>query len=43
MSTQMFGARIKRSEDPQLLTGRAQFVDDVDIPGMVHAAFKRSD
>jgi carbon-monoxide dehydrogenase large subunit len=43
MSTQMFGARIKRSEDPQMLTGRAQFVDDVDIPGMVHAAFKRSD
>ncbi|HEX6608480.1 MAG TPA: xanthine dehydrogenase family protein molybdopterin-binding subunit, partial [Chloroflexia bacterium] len=43
MSTQMFGARIKRSEDPQLLTGRAQFVDDVHIPGMVHAAFKRSD
>ncbi|HYP41168.1 MAG TPA: xanthine dehydrogenase family protein molybdopterin-binding subunit, partial [Chloroflexia bacterium] len=43
MSTQMFGARIKRNEDPRLLTGQAQFVDDVHIPGMAHVAFKRSD
>src|SRR5688500_9438920 len=41
--TSMFGARIKRTEDPRLLTGRAQFVDDVHLPGMLHAAFKRSD
>jgi carbon-monoxide dehydrogenase large subunit len=39
----MFGARIKRNEDPRLLTGRAQFVDDVHLPNMAHAAFKRSD
>src|SRR6476469_8904447 len=39
----MFGARIKRNEDPRLLTGRAQFVDDVHMPGMAHVAFKRSD
>ncbi|HUS15298.1 MAG TPA: xanthine dehydrogenase family protein molybdopterin-binding subunit, partial [Chloroflexia bacterium] len=38
-----FGARVKRNEDPQLLTGRAQFVDDVHLPGMLHVAFKRSD
>lgn len=43
MTTQNFGARIKRNEDPQLLTGQAQFVDDIHIPGMLHAAFKRSD
>src|SRR3954452_8506121 len=43
MSTRTFGARIKRNEDPRLLTGQAQFVDDVHIPGMLHAAFKRSD
>ncbi|GIK43453.1 MAG: dehydrogenase [Chloroflexota bacterium] len=43
MTTRNFGARIKRNEDPQLLTGRAQFVDDIHIPGMLHAAFKRSD
>jgi len=35
--------RIVRNEDPQLLTGQAQFVDDVEIPGMLYAAFLRSD
>jgi aerobic carbon-monoxide dehydrogenase large subunit len=43
MTTQTFGQRIKRNEDPQLLTGRAQFVDDVDLPGMLEVAFKRSE
>jgi CO/xanthine dehydrogenase Mo-binding subunit len=43
MSTRAFGARIKRNEDPRLLTGQAQFVDDIDIPGALHATFKRSD
>jgi len=37
------GQRMKRNEDPRLLTGRALFVDDVHIPGMLHAAFLRSD
>jgi carbon-monoxide dehydrogenase large subunit len=37
------GERIRRNEDPRLLTGQALFVDDVDIPGMLHAAFLRSD
>jgi carbon-monoxide dehydrogenase large subunit len=37
------GQRIKRNEDPRLLTGQALFVDDVEIPGMLHAAFVRSD
>jgi carbon-monoxide dehydrogenase large subunit len=32
------GQRIKRTEDPRLLTGQALFVDDVQIPGMLHAA-----
>jgi CO/xanthine dehydrogenase Mo-binding subunit len=36
------GQRIKRNEDPRLLTGQALFVDDVDLPGMLHAAFVRS-
>ncbi|MGB0384810.1 MAG: molybdopterin cofactor-binding domain-containing protein [Ardenticatenaceae bacterium] len=43
MTTEMFGQRIKRNEDPQLLMGQAQFVDDVHIAGMLHVAFKRSD
>jgi carbon-monoxide dehydrogenase large subunit len=38
----MLGARTKRNEDPRLLTGRALFVDDVELPGMLHAAFLRS-
>lgn len=37
------GQRITRNEDPRLLTGKALFVDDVDLPGMLHAAFFRSD
>lgn len=37
------GQRIKRSEDPRLLTGQAMFVDDLDLPGMLHVAFLRSD
>jgi len=36
------GKRIKRNEDPRLLTGQALFVDDVDLPDMLHAAFLRS-
>src|SRR3712207_1243427 len=43
MTTQTVGERIKRNEDPQLLTGQAQFTDDVPLPGMLHVAFKRSD
>jgi carbon-monoxide dehydrogenase large subunit len=42
MATQYFGERIKRNEDPRLLTGQALFVDDVHLPNMAHAAFLRS-
>jgi len=38
----MIGARAKRNEDPRLLTGRALFIDDLELPGMVHVAFLRS-
>jgi carbon-monoxide dehydrogenase large subunit len=37
------GQRIKRNEDPRLLTGQAMFVDDVDLPDTLHVAFLRSD
>ncbi len=37
------GARIPRNEDARLLTGRALFVDDVQLDGMLHAAFFRSE
>jgi carbon-monoxide dehydrogenase large subunit len=42
MTTRQFGAPIRRNEDARLLTGRAQFVDDVELPGLLHAAFVRS-
>jgi carbon-monoxide dehydrogenase large subunit len=37
------GQRVLRLEDAKLLTGRALFVDDVQLPGMLHVAFLRSD
>ncbi len=43
MSVRAFGERVRRNEDPRLLTGRALFVDDVHRPGLAHAAFLRSD
>jgi len=42
MATRYFGERIKRNEDPRLLTGQGLYVDDVDLPNMLHAAFLRS-
>ncbi|MDX1689319.1 MAG: xanthine dehydrogenase family protein molybdopterin-binding subunit, partial [Candidatus Promineifilaceae bacterium] len=42
MTTQFFGERIRRNEDPRLLTGRALFVDDVHLENMAHVAFVRS-
>lgn len=36
------GQRVLRKEDPRLLTGRGQFVDDITLPGMLHVAFARS-
>ncbi len=43
MANRVFGKKISRIEDPRLLTGQAQFIDDIEIPGMLHAAFYRSD
>jgi len=37
-----FGASIKRKEDPALLTGRGRYVDDIKLPGMLHAMVLRS-
>src|SRR3984957_5587887 len=42
MSTRTFGEPIKRNEDYRLLTGRALFIDDIELPGLLHAAFLRS-
>ncbi|GAA1288238.1 xanthine dehydrogenase family protein molybdopterin-binding subunit [Saccharothrix xinjiangensis] len=42
MSEGLIGARVTRTEDPRLLTGRATFLDDVRAPGMLEAALLRS-
>ncbi|MCL2394802.1 MAG: xanthine dehydrogenase family protein molybdopterin-binding subunit [Acidimicrobiaceae bacterium] len=36
------GSSIKRSEDLRILTGSGHYIDDVRLPGMLHAAFVRS-
>src|SRR5579883_1575441 len=38
----LVGKRIRRREDPRLITGTACYVDDVKIPGMHHACVVRS-
>src|SRR5947208_863267 len=42
MAPKWFGASVKRKEDAKLLTGSGRFVDDIRLPGMLHAAFARS-
>lgn len=39
----LVGERVKRREDPRLIQGRATYVDDMKLTGMLHMAFKRSD
>lgn len=38
----VFGASIKRREDPRLITGRGTYVDDIKLVGMLHMALVRS-
>jgi carbon-monoxide dehydrogenase large subunit len=42
MPSKSFGQPLKRNEDKRLLTGKALFVDDVNLPNMAHCAFVRS-
>jgi carbon-monoxide dehydrogenase large subunit len=42
-TNRLVGASLRRKEDPRFLRGRATYVDDLRRPGMVHAAFFRSD
>jgi aerobic carbon-monoxide dehydrogenase large subunit len=42
MGAKYFGAAVKRREDPRFLLGEGRFIDDVIVPGMLHAAFLRS-
>ena len=36
------GQSVPRREDRNLLLGRGEFVADIQLPGMIHAAFARS-
>ena len=38
----LFGKRIRRQEDPRLITGTALYLDDLKMPGMHHACVVRS-
>jgi len=40
--TRWIGRPIKRKEDPRLIQGISHYVDDLRVPGMLHAAFVRS-
>ena len=42
MGAKFFGAAVKRREDHRFLRGDGRFIDDVVVPGMLHAAFVRS-
>ena len=42
MSTRQFGEPVQRNADPGLLKGEGAFIDDISLPGALHAAFVRS-
>jgi carbon-monoxide dehydrogenase large subunit len=42
LQPKLMGARVKRVEDPRFLLGRGRYIDDIVLPGMLHAAFVRS-
>ena len=39
----IIGARIKRTEDPRLLTGLGAYTDDRQVARVLHVAFRRSE
>lgn len=43
MTSRFVGQRVARREDARFLTGTGRYVDDIALPGMLHAAFCRSD
>ena len=38
----VFGQKVNRVEDPALLRGKARYIDDIHLDGMLHAAFVRA-
>lgn len=43
IQTKLVGTRVKRTEDPRLLSGHGCYVDDKQVAGVLHIAFRRSD
>ncbi len=43
LAARFIGQSVARKEDRRLLTGHGRYVDDVTVPGMLHAAFLRSE
>jgi carbon-monoxide dehydrogenase large subunit len=39
---EIFGSTVERREDPALITGEAEYTDDISLSGMTHAAILRS-
>src|SRR5262245_61054590 len=42
MTNRYVGQRVKRIEDPRLIKGLGQFVDDIKLPETLHVVFLRS-
>jgi len=42
MGAKLFGASVRRKEDPRFLRGEGRYLDDIKLAGMLHAAFVRS-
>src|SRR5689334_9796082 len=42
VASAMVGAKVKRREDPRLITGHASYVDDFQPTGLTHMVFVRS-
>ncbi len=42
INTQTIGERVRRREDPALITGKARFTTDIPLPGAAHMAVVRS-
>ena len=43
MAGSILGTRVLRTEDPELLFGEGHYVDDLGLPGALHAVFVRSE
>lgn len=42
MGVRYFGAAVRRVEDSKLITGQGRYLDDLNVAGVLHAAFVRS-